>query len=78
MVCHNVAGHFYLGKAFPALRRSSVVVGGLRKYESAGLIDSRSLGAKGTYVKVLDTSILSVMKNYAQKQAYINSNLHNR
>lgn len=55
-----------------------VVVGGLRKYESAGLIDSRSLGAKGTYVKVLDTSILSVMKNYAQKQAYIDSNLHNR
>jgi len=56
----------------------SVIVGALRKYESAGLVDSRSLGAKGTYVKVLDTAILSVMKNYAQKQKFINSNLHIR
>ena len=31
----------------------SVIVNALRKLESAGLIESRSLGMKGTYIKVL-------------------------
>ncbi len=30
----------------------SVIVNALRKFESAGVIDSRSLGMKGTYIKV--------------------------
>ena len=30
----------------------SVIVNALRKFESAGIIDSRSLGMKGTYIKV--------------------------
>ncbi|MGM0239395.1 GTP-sensing pleiotropic transcriptional regulator CodY [Enterococcus sp. AZ103] len=32
----------------------SVIVNALRKLESAGIIDSRSLGMKGTYLKVLN------------------------
>jgi transcriptional pleiotropic repressor len=31
----------------------SVIVNALRKLESAGLIESRSLGMKGTYIKIL-------------------------
>jgi transcriptional pleiotropic repressor len=31
----------------------SVIVNALRKLESAGIIESRSLGMKGTYIKVL-------------------------
>lgn len=30
----------------------SVIVNALRKFESAGVIDSRSLGMKGTYIRV--------------------------
>jgi transcriptional pleiotropic repressor len=33
----------------------SVIVNALRKLESAGLIESRSLGMKGTYIKVLSS-----------------------
>ena len=36
----------------------SVIVNGLRKLESAGLIESRSLGMKGTYIKVLNTKLI--------------------
>ncbi|WP_071392834.1 GTP-sensing pleiotropic transcriptional regulator CodY [Bacillus tuaregi] len=32
----------------------SVIVNGLRKLESAGVLESRSLGMKGTYIKVLN------------------------
>ncbi|WP_368269681.1 HTH domain-containing protein, partial [Enterococcus faecium] len=33
----------------------SVIVNALRKLESAGIIESRSLGMKGTYLKVLNS-----------------------
>ena len=32
----------------------SVIVNALRKFESAGVIESRSSGMKGTYIKVLN------------------------
>lgn len=32
----------------------SVIVNALRKLESAGVIDARSLGMKGTYIKILN------------------------
>jgi transcriptional pleiotropic repressor len=32
----------------------SVIVNALRKLESAGVIQARSLGMKGTYIKVLN------------------------
>ncbi len=37
----------------------SVVVNALRKFESAGVIESRSSGMKGTYIKVLNDAIYS-------------------
>ncbi|EDL63934.1 GTP-sensing pleiotropic transcriptional regulator CodY [Bacillus sp. SG-1] len=36
----------------------SVIVNALRKLESAGVIESRSLGMKGTYIKVLNNKFL--------------------
>ena len=35
----------------------SVIVNALRKFESAGVIESRSSGMKGTYIKVLNDVI---------------------
>lgn len=36
----------------------SVIVNALRKLESAGIIESRSLGMKGTYIKILNDKLL--------------------
>ncbi|GAU79883.1 GTP-sensing transcriptionalpleiotropic repressor codY [Fusibacter sp. 3D3] len=36
----------------------SVIVNALRKFESAGVIETRSLGMKGTYIKVLNDCLL--------------------
>lgn len=36
----------------------SVIASALRKFESAGIIESRSLGMKGTYIKILDDDLL--------------------
>lgn len=36
----------------------SVIVNALRKFESAGIIESRSLGMKGTHIKVLNDKLL--------------------
>jgi len=40
----------------------SVIVNALRKLESAGIIDSRSLGMKGTYIKVKVPLIMSELE----------------
>ncbi len=40
----------------------SVIVNALRKFESAGVIESRSSGMKGTYIKVLDNYIFDELK----------------
>ncbi|UOQ47884.1 GTP-sensing pleiotropic transcriptional regulator CodY [Gracilibacillus caseinilyticus] len=42
----------------------SVIVNALRKLESAGVIESRSLGMKGTYIKVLNDKFLRELKHY--------------
>lgn len=42
----------------------SVIVNALRKLESAGVIESRSLGMKGTYIHVTNTHLLKEIKNY--------------
>lgn len=39
----------------------SVIVNALRKLESAGLIESRSLGMKGTYIKILSPYLLEYL-----------------
>ena len=40
----------------------SVIVNALRKLESAGVIESRSLGMKGTYIKVLNDKFLKELE----------------
>jgi len=40
----------------------SVIVNALRKFESAGVIESRSLGMKGTYIKTLNDKLLEELK----------------
>ena len=40
----------------------SVIVNALRKLESAGVIESRSLGMKGTYIKVLNQKFLAELE----------------
>jgi transcriptional pleiotropic repressor len=40
----------------------SVIVNALRKFESAGVIESRSLGMKGTYIKILNDKLLEELR----------------
>ncbi|HBM75829.1 MAG TPA: GTP-sensing pleiotropic transcriptional regulator CodY, partial [Clostridiaceae bacterium] len=39
-----------------------VIVNALRKLESAGVIESRSLGMKGTHIKILNDKLLEELK----------------
>ena len=45
----------------------TVIVNAIRKLESAGIIESRSLGTKGTYIKIknenIKSSLLSELKH---------------
>ena len=40
----------------------SVIVNALRKFESAGVIESRSSGMKGTYIKVVNDVVFDELK----------------
>lgn len=40
----------------------SVIVNALRKFESAGVIESRSLGMKGTYIKILNDKLIEELE----------------
>lgn len=40
----------------------SVIVSALRKFESAGVLESKSLGMKGTYIKILNDYIFDELK----------------
>jgi transcriptional pleiotropic repressor len=42
----------------------SVIVNALRKLESAGVIESRSLGMKGTYIKILNDRLLPALAKH--------------
>lgn len=44
----------------------SVIVNALRKLESAGVIESRSLGMKGTHIKVLNDKLVEEIKKARQ------------
>lgn len=45
----------------------SVIVNALRKLESAGVIESRSLGMKGTYIKVLNDKFLVELEKLKER-----------
>ncbi len=44
----------------------SVIVNALRKFESAGVIESKSLGMKGTYIRVLNDCLLDELARIKQ------------
>ncbi|MGL5347466.1 MAG: GTP-sensing pleiotropic transcriptional regulator CodY [Peptostreptococcaceae bacterium] len=44
----------------------SVIVNALRKFESAGVIESRSLGMKGTHIKILNDKLIEELKKLKQ------------
>ena len=46
----------------------SVIVNALRKFESAGIIESRSSGMKGTYIKILNPAIFDELKQIRLKK----------
>lgn len=45
----------------------SVIVNALRKFESAGVIESRSSGMKGTYIKVLNDAVYDEIAHLKEK-----------
>lgn len=45
----------------------SVIVNALRKFESAGVIESRSSGMKGTYIKVLNDVVFEEIEDLKRK-----------
>ncbi|MEZ0537759.1 GTP-sensing pleiotropic transcriptional regulator CodY [Caldicellulosiruptoraceae bacterium PP1] len=45
----------------------SVIVNALRKIESAELIETRSLGMKGTYIKITNDRLIQELKKYRSK-----------
>ena len=45
----------------------SVIVNALRKFESAGVIKSKSLGMKGTYIKVLNNRLIEELDKLKQQ-----------
>ncbi|HHY94449.1 MAG TPA: GTP-sensing pleiotropic transcriptional regulator CodY [Firmicutes bacterium] len=47
----------------------SVIVNALRKFESAGVIESRSLGMKGTYIRVLNERLLEELNRIKAQRA---------
>ena len=46
----------------------SVIVNALRKFESAGVIESRSLGMKGTHIKILNDKLIEELKKLKSHQ----------
>lgn len=45
----------------------SVIVNALRKFESAGVIESKSLGMKGTYIRVLNDYLLDELEKHVKR-----------
>ena len=49
---------------------SSVIVNALRKFESAGVIESRSSGMKGTYIKVLNDMVFDEVEKLKRENMH--------
>ena len=49
----------------------SVIVNALRKFESAGVIESRSLGMKGTHIKILNEKLMDELKKIKDRKSVV-------
>ena len=47
----------------------SVIVNALRKFESAGVIESRSSGMKGTYIKVVNDYVFTELERIKSEKS---------
>ncbi|MDR0220778.1 MAG: GTP-sensing pleiotropic transcriptional regulator CodY [Lachnospiraceae bacterium] len=47
----------------------SVIVNALRKFESAGIIESRSSGMKGTYIKIMNDMVFDEVEGIKQERS---------
>lgn len=54
LVASKIADHYGITR--------SVIVNAIRKFESAGLIESHSSGMKGTYIKIINEMVLEEME----------------
>lgn len=48
----------------------SVIVNALRKFESAGVIESRSSGMKGTYIKVVNDVVFDEIEDLKRRNKF--------
>ena len=48
----------------------SVIVNALRKFESAGVIESRSSGMKGTYIKVINDVVFDELEDIKKQKKH--------
>ena len=48
----------------------SVIVNALRKFESAGVIESRSSGMKGTYIKVVNQMVFEELNEIRRQREF--------
>ena len=48
----------------------SVIVNALRKFESAGVIESRSSGMKGTYIKVVNQMVFDELDEIRRQREF--------
>ena len=46
----------------------SVIVNALRKFESAGVIESKSSGMKGTYIRIVNDAVFDELENVRSGQ----------
>lgn len=51
----------------------SVIVNALKKLEAAGFLESKSMGMRGTYIRVINENLLVELREYAEKMAYLNA-----
>ena len=49
----------------------SVIVNALRKFESAGIIESRSLGMKGTFIRVKNKHALDLIASHSNRSGLL-------
>jgi len=60
LIAKKIAAEHNLGR--------SAIVNGLRKLESAGLIEARSLGVKGTYIKILNEQLITELDKFNKRR----------
>lgn len=51
----------------------SVIVSALKKLEVAGLLESKSMGMRGTYIRIINENLLVELREYEEKMSFLNA-----